>query len=207
MSNRAKFWDKHAAGYAKSKISNEDAYQRKLKETQALLSPDMTMLEIGCGTGTTSLHHAPFVASILATDISANMLQIGRDKAKAANIDNVEFRQGDMDSLALEENRFDVVMAHSVLHLVDDSSADIQKLARVLKPGGIFISSTACLKGPWSWTKPIVAIGSALGVLPKVAFFNPDELMTQMKAAGFTIDDHWQPSKKEALFVVAHKSL
>ena len=61
MSNSDKFWDSKAEAYAKSQISDEETYQRKLTETQALLTPEMRVLEFGCGTGTSAVHHAPHV--------------------------------------------------------------------------------------------------------------------------------------------------
>ena len=60
MVQPSRFWDRHAKGYAKRPVPDEAAYQRKLKMTQDYLTPDMEVLELGCGTGTTALIHAPF---------------------------------------------------------------------------------------------------------------------------------------------------
>ena len=70
MAESDKFWDKKAEGYAKSPVSDEETYQRKLSETQSFFTPDMQVLEFGCGTGTTAVHHAPHVLHIDAIDIS-----------------------------------------------------------------------------------------------------------------------------------------
>ncbi len=74
MAESDKFWDKTAARYAKSSVSDEATYQKKLGETQSFFRPNMRIVEFGCGTGTTAVHHAPHVQHIDAIDISENML-------------------------------------------------------------------------------------------------------------------------------------
>ncbi|NNE51124.1 MAG: methyltransferase domain-containing protein, partial [Sulfitobacter sp.] len=93
FSSDSRFWDRIAPRYARNSVSDEASYARKLAETAALMGPDMEVLEIGCGTGTTALHHAGRVAHIRATDISAGMLTIARQKADAAGISNVTFQR------------------------------------------------------------------------------------------------------------------
>ena len=57
MSKSDKFWDKTADKYSKKAVPDEEKYQQKLAETQEFLSEDMHVLEFGCGTGTTAIHH------------------------------------------------------------------------------------------------------------------------------------------------------
>lgn len=73
MKDSKTFWDNSAQRYAKSRIQDEAAYRKKLEITQHYLQPDWSVLEFGCGTGSTALIHAPHVKDILATDISDNM--------------------------------------------------------------------------------------------------------------------------------------
>ena len=54
MAKSEQFWDKTAERYAKSPVSDEATYQRKLAETQSYFTPGMRVLEFGCGTGTTA---------------------------------------------------------------------------------------------------------------------------------------------------------
>ncbi len=88
MPRSSQFWDRHAAGYAKRPVDDETIYQKKLKITQGYLKPDMEVLEFGCGTGTASIIHAPFVRHIRAIDMSAKMLAIARGKATTGNVTN-----------------------------------------------------------------------------------------------------------------------
>ena len=54
MNREEKFWNRMADGYSKSKISDEESYQKKLKISQSYFKPDMEVLEFGCGTGSTA---------------------------------------------------------------------------------------------------------------------------------------------------------
>ncbi len=163
------------------------------------------MLEFGCGTGTTALIHAPFVKHIRAVDLSAKMLEIAQAKADAAGIRNVTFEKSDIAPFSAPEASYDVVMAHSLLHLLEDKDAAIAKIFRLLKPGGYFVSSTICIGGQMPWLRVLLPIGRCLGLLPLVKFFTPDELAQSLTRAGFRIEHSWQPGKRKGVFIVARK--
>jgi methylase of polypeptide subunit release factors len=61
----------------------------------------MTVLEFGCGTGSTAIAHAPYVKRILATDVSAKMIEIARANAERAGIENVTFGQAAVEELGV----------------------------------------------------------------------------------------------------------
>jgi ubiquinone/menaquinone biosynthesis C-methylase UbiE len=204
---RVRFWDRIAKKYARRPIANEAAYRKKLEITRDYFRPDMNVLEFGCGTGSTAIAHAPFVNQIRATDISSNMIEIARGKAAAENIENVTFEQSTIDALDVPARSVDAVMGHSILHLLEDRDAAITKVHDMLKPGGVFISSTACLAGSMGWFKPIAAIGRVLGLLPLVRFFTAAELQNSLVRAGFDIDHLWQPDKGQSVFIVARKAV
>ena len=202
MANDHKFWDRMAKRYAKSPVSNEAAYQEKLRKTRAVLTPEMKVLEFGCGTGSTAITLAPEVQNYLATDISSGMLAIARGKAEG--VGNLRFEQKRLEEITPPEGGFDAVLAHSILHLLPDKQAAIAQAYALLKPGGVFISSTSCMaKG--GLMKPVLWAGNKIGLLPMVKFFSADTLVGEVKAAGFTIEDRWQPSPKAAVFLIARK--
>jgi ubiquinone/menaquinone biosynthesis C-methylase UbiE len=120
MVKAVEFWDARAESYAKSSVGNEEVYNEKLEATQRHFDADSLVFEFGCGTGTTALHHAPFVQKIVATDISSNMIEIARTKATAANITNVEFQCSTLEDFEAADASFDAVMAHNILHLLED---------------------------------------------------------------------------------------
>lgn len=200
-----RFWNRVAKGYAAKPVANLAAYEKKLEITRSYLRPEMEVLEIGCGTGTTALKHAPFVKHILATDLSPTMLDIAREKAAAEKVDNVTFQQTSVEALALPTASTDVVMAHSILHLLDDKEAALAKLFAILKPGGLLVSSTVCMTGWMKIFKVIGPIGKSLRLLPTVKVFNAAALERSLRAAGFEIERSWQPENSIAVFIVARK--
>lgn len=200
MADRAAFWNRIAAKYARQPIADEAAYTRKLELARARMMPEMEVLEFGCGTGGTARIHAPQVRSYRATDISPAMIEIA--EAKGPVPDNLSFEVACFDDMALEDESFDMVLGLSVLHLVEDPDATIAKALRVLRPDGSFVTSTACLGRMWP-LKLLAPLGQALGRLPHLGFFTADELRAKMAAAGFVIEEDWQPKKGAALFLIA----
>jgi ubiquinone/menaquinone biosynthesis C-methylase UbiE len=202
----AKFWDWIAKRYARTPITDEASYRKKLRITQEHLRPGMEVLEFGCGTGSTALIHAPHVKHIRAIDISSRMIEIARSKADAGQIANVTFDQSTLEDLDAPEQSFDAVLGLNVLHLLEDRDAVISKVYKLLTPGGIFVSSTACI-GDWmKWFRFITPVGKLSGSLPQVKVFTSKQLAASLVNAGFKIDSEWQPpARSAAVFIVAKK--
>lgn len=203
----AGFWNRTAKKYAASPIGDEAAYQAKLEKTQALLTPDSRVIEFGCGTGTTALYHAPFVKSILATDISEKMIEIAWSKAQSAGIENVTFEVAGLDAPELTDNSFDMVMMHSLLHLLREREPAIGRAYDLLKPGGYFVANTACLTGFMRLLQPALTVARWFGTLPYVAFFNQRQLIADLRSTGFEIVEEWLPERHKAVFTIARKPL
>jgi len=205
MSREARFWDKRAEKYSQRPVADQAAYEKKLDITRSYLRPDSEVLEIGCGTGSTALAHAPFVKHILATDISSGMIRIAKDKAEAGQTENVTFETRAVDDHDISESRYDVIMAHNLLHLLEDKEAVVGAAFSGLKPGGAFVTSTACV-GDMTWLFKIIApVGHFLGLIPLVKVFTQAQLVQSHVAAGFEIDHEWLPRKNAAVFLVATK--
>ena len=205
MDRETKFWNKIADRYSRRPISDEAVYEKKLDITRKYFRPDMEVLEIGCGTGTTAIAHAPHVGHILATDLAPRMIEIATEKADAANIDNVTFRASSVDALDLPDASIDAVMAHNLLHLLEDREPAIADIYRVLKPGGVFVTSTACIGDMMLPLRLIVPVGRFLRLFPLVKVFSAAELKDSFDKAGFEIDYEWQPKKNAAVFIVCRK--
>lgn len=206
MDQSIKFWDKIADRYSKQPIADEAAYQKKLQVTRGYFHPDMEVLEIGCGTGSTAILHAPDVKHIQAIDISSRMIEIAQGKADAEGIENVTFEQSTIDEFSVPDRIFDAVLGFSILHLLDNKDEVIAKVHRMLKPGGIFVTSTVCLGDRMKFFKVIAPIGEFLGLMPLVRVFTVKELGVSLTDAGFKIDYEWQPRKGKAAFIVAKKA-
>ena len=207
MPKSEQYWDKTAERYAKSPVSDEATYKRKISETQEFLKPHMRVAEFGCGTGTTAITHAPHVKHIDAIDISENMIQIGRNKAAEAGVKNITFSHGTLADLKAEDEALDAVLGLNVIHLIEDRQSLFGEVWRTLKPGGVFVSSTVCLgKSAFRFLKWLVPVGKLVGLMPDVYVFSEEQLANDIVAAGFKIERQWHHAQGGiAVFIVATK--
>ena len=206
MPNSAKFWDKTAEKYSKSPIKNMDAYNQTMDRAKAHLSNEDSVLEIGCGTGSTALLLADSVKHITASDISANMIEIAQSKANDQGIKNTSFVQADVFSDTLAPGSFDVITAFNVLHLVEDFPAVVRRINALLKPGGLLISKTPCLAAQTRlWSIPLYILGK-LRVVPCVNCLQFDKLEVTISGGGFQLTEVGQyPASSMSRFLVATK--
>ena len=99
------------------------------------------VLDLGAGTGDQTLLAAQRVGpggTVLATDVSASMLDLAREAAHAADLLNVRTQVMDAMHLKLEADSFDAVIARFSLQFVPDVQRALAEAVRALKPGGRF---------------------------------------------------------------------
>lgn len=207
MPDKAKFWDGTAEKYSKQPIANQKAYEIKLDLTREYFTPDSQVLEFGCGTGSTAILHAPFVKHIDAIDVSQEMIRIAKDKLEPAGVQNVTFRAADMDRFQATPESYDAVLGLNILHLLDDRMAAMREVYKALKPGGHFISSTACLREKLLFTliDPLFPLMHALGQWPKVYRLSASRIQRDMEEIGFKTVHYWQPDNGIGVFMVGQK--
>jgi ubiquinone/menaquinone biosynthesis C-methylase UbiE len=206
MNNSARFWDKLAKRYSKQPIADEAAYQKKLQVTREYFQPDMQVLEFGCGTGSTALLHSSYVKHIRAIDVSSKMIEIAQAKAHAENIKNVAFECMAIDRFSAPDQSLGAVLGLNILHLLENKEETFARVHKMLRPGGAFITSTACVADMKIFFRIIAPVGNFLRVIPLVRVFSAKELQDSLTNAGFQIDHHWQPGKNKAVFIVAKKA-
>lgn len=198
---QARIWNRFAAGYAKRPVDDPQAYQVKLDKTAALMSPDMSVLEFGCGTGTTALYHAERVTRIDALDFSSEMISIA--KAKGSQTPNVQFHVSTLEDWGTDNGPYQMIMAHSVLHLVPDLDASLRETRKRLQPGGWFISSTVCIRDQSWLIAKLLPLAARTKLIPKVLPLRSDQLERHITAAGFKITEVWRPAPGKAVFIIA----
>ena len=182
----AKFWNGVAEKYAKSAIRDPKQYHLSLERTRSYLRDTDRVLELGCGTGSTALLLAPSVALYTGSDVSPGMIGIANDKLAEAGQSNLDFIVADADSDALGTG-YDAVLAHNLLHLVDDLPRTLRHAHQTLRDGGLFISKTPCL-GSKKWLfRPLIGAMKLVGKAPDVLLFTPTELEQAVTDAGFEI--------------------
>lgn len=203
---KSKFWDRFAYKYSLSPIPNQQIYEKKLQLTQQYLKPELSVLEFGCGTGSTAIIHAPYVKHIKATDFSQNMIAIAKQKAADKNIQNILFECAQITDFDEQIEQFDVILGLNVLHLLEDKEKTLRKVFSLLKPGGVFVSSTACLQDHTflRLLKYLAPIGYFFGLIPFVKIFPKDEVIRLHEEVGFKKELVWCPQSIN-LFMIAKK--
>jgi ubiquinone/menaquinone biosynthesis C-methylase UbiE len=208
---KARFWDRTARRYAASPIADAAGYEATLHRVQALLSPVQSVLELGCGTGTTALRLAGHTRQLLATDVSAGMIAIARDKLAAQPLPQLRFEVADAEVPAATGACHDTVLAFNLLHLVSDLDAALAAAVAVLKPGGRLVSKTPCLAEMHPLvTRLLVPLLRAMGQAPAVLVFDAAQLQQAMVRQGLVIEAverHGTQRRDIRVFIVARKPL
>lgn len=203
LATQSRFWDRIADRYAAKPVDDPASYERKLTITQTYFTPRSRVLEFGCGTGTTALHHAPKVAHIDAIDLSQKMLDHAQKKQAAAGITNVHFQRSAIEEFHAPEGSYDVILGLSILHLLADAPTELRKIRKMLAPGGVFISSTVCLSEKMPWFRFVIPLGQKLRLLPTLQPLTAEKLHAMLLDAGFEIEKSWRPHGGMVDFVVA----
>lgn len=206
---KARFWDRIASQYAAGPIADMPGYEATLRRVQALLSAEQDVLEIGCGTGSTALRLAPFTGRMLATDVSAGMIAIARERLAAQPVPCLRFAVADADALVLGQGVYDVALAFSMLHLVADLDHALALLVQALRPGGLLISKTPCI----TEMNPLIhrlalPLMQAIGKAPRVLCFDAQQLQSALVRQGLeivSVERHGTRGKDIRVFIVARK--
>lgn len=117
------------------------------------LGPGERVLDLGCGAGTDSLVAAQMVGesgSVVGVDMTPAMLMKARRAAAELGVTNVEFVEGEVESLPFPDEIFDVVISNGVIDLIPDKDAVYSEIQRVLAPGGRLQIADVTIQNPVS---------------------------------------------------------
>lgn len=99
-----------------------------------LLDDELTVGDLGCGTGAVTAAVAPFVHRVIAVDDSRPMLDVAR--RRLADQPNVDLRAGELETLPIADGELGAALLVLVLHHVAEPPAVLAQAARALAPGG-----------------------------------------------------------------------
>ncbi len=105
----------------------------------AAIPGDAAIVEVGCGTGQTSLFLARADRIVIGADLTRASLALGRDAALRLGVGGVHFVETDLRAPGLRDGAFDVVYSSGVLHHTPDPAASFARIARLAKPGGFVV--------------------------------------------------------------------
>ncbi|MDF7798372.1 class I SAM-dependent methyltransferase [Pontiellaceae bacterium B1224] len=128
---RASEWDEHSP-----RVTMLGAIADTLA-SKVVLSPEMDVLDFGCGTGLLSLHLAANVASLTGVDNSAGMLEVFLQKAEQLGLKNVSALHLDLDKGEPLPGQYDLIVSSMAFHHIQHIEAVLQQFYAALKPGGM----------------------------------------------------------------------
>ena len=170
-----------------SETYEHDSAARWLREvqTEALaalaLNRDDVLLDLACGTGAAVRQAAPTVRRAVGFDLSPEMVAQARNLA--ANIANVEFREGDVSGpLPFSDGEFTAILCTTAFHHFPKPLETISEMFRVLAPGGRVVIADFNRRHPVVFSADL-----ALKRLQSSHFGlrSPSQLMRDLCAAGF----------------------
>ncbi|MDF1540309.1 MAG: arsenite methyltransferase [Candidatus Thorarchaeota archaeon] len=155
----------------------------------ASLKEGETVLDLGSGAGLDAFFASQKVGEsgkVIGIDMTPEMLEKARKNIDEMGVTNIEFRQGDIEALSVEDSTIDVIISNCVINLAPNKAAVFKESYRVLKPGGRMMVSDIVLKDtlPDSVRDEVASYTGCIGgAIPE------EEYLQLMRDAGF-IDVH-----------------
>jgi len=151
----------------------------------ANVQPGETVLDLGSGAGFDAFIASQAVGPegrVIGVDMTTEMIAQARENAGKAGVENVEFRQGFIEEMPVENDTVDVLISNCVINLSPDKPAVFREAFRVLRPGGRVAVSDIVLTDP---LPPAVAENMAayVGCLAGASLL--DDYLGYLKDAGF----------------------
>jgi ubiquinone/menaquinone biosynthesis C-methylase UbiE len=171
------FWSKMAKSYDKNTFTAyQKTYEDTIRSSKKYLNTDCIAMDIGCGTGITTVALASSVKELYAIDTSEAMIGIAKEKAQNSAARNVRFYVADIFDKRWEINSFDVVMAFNILCYIEDRASFLARVYGLLQPGGVFLSATDCFGETKNASAGLRTALNKLHILPYAKNFRIREL-------------------------------
>jgi len=139
------------------------------------------------------------------------MIEIAKEKAAVAKVENVSFEQSDIFDRKYSKESYDVILAFNMLHTVPSPQDVMLRVNELLKPEGLFISVTPCLRQKMSFLVnlqiQLVRVLCKLGLIPiPIRRITSSDVEDLLEVGGFqTVESEEIFKDASSYFVVAKK--
>jgi 2-polyprenyl-3-methyl-5-hydroxy-6-metoxy-1,4-benzoquinol methylase len=203
-----KFWDKQAKDFADQEQHTQLSENKDFITTLKYLNIDDTVMDYGCATGIISNAIADRVKGIHAIDISSKMIEIAKIKARERNIENIHYAQGTIFDERYQKESFNLILAFRILHMLEDIQVVMHRINELLKPGGTFISVSACMGDNKTLLSILVVLASKMRIVPQhINLFKLPELQGIITSGGFQIVEYEKMDDKVPHYCIVARKL
>ena len=152
------------------------------------ITKDIKVLDLGCGDGTTAIPNARLGANVLGVDIASNLVAAGNKRAKAENLSNCTFKEGDaIDLNELKDESFDLVVSIFGAMFAPKPFDVAKEMVRVTKPGGKIVMGN-WIPGDPTLVAQILKISAAYTPPPPEGFTESSLVVIAIGLSETTID-------------------
>jgi len=137
------------------------------------ITPQMKVLDLGCGDGTTAVPSARLGAEVIGIDIARNLVEAGNKRAAAAGLRNLKFQEGDATNLqGVADHSFDLILSMFGAMFAPRPFDVAREMVRVTKPGGRIVMGNWIPNDP-TFVSQVLKISSAFTPPPPEGFVSP----------------------------------
>lgn len=192
MDKSIKFWDNYSNKYDE-KAKKDKAYKMIIERATSYIKSDHEVLDFACAGGLYSFPFASKVKNIQAFDSSSKMIEKAKQEKEKRQVKNIHFSCTNLFDEQFKPGSFDVIFAFNILLYFKDMNTIVQRMYELLKPGGMMITSTACLKEKRSLaaliSTTIIKILRWIKFLPSLHFISIKELEDTILNQNFQIQE------------------
>lgn len=185
-----KIYGERADRYATLDILSQERFYLPLVKL-AQVRPGERVLDLAAGTGVLSIILSRTAASVVACDLTPEMLAFAETKISEAGRDNISLVEADATSLPFEDDSFDLATCRLAFHHFPDPGEALSEIRRVLVPGGRLVLEDVF--GPEDEAAAAIRERFEMLLDPShIRSYSPSELRGKFEAAGFQLDTFTQ---------------